>query len=288
MSFFLLIIVVISRSLDIFPLKTKFRICKLFPERICNSIIRNGFSRKIKWKTKFGSYHLKLSPGDDFFGMYILGTLENWEQQTLDYWRLHSRNVNTVIDVGSYIGAYSLIAASGQGATTVLAFEPNRQGFDATVRNGILNSLNSQIKTSPLALGSVDKNRLLIAPKGRSFSSSVALLNELETLNSDWEVVDQVLCKRLDSILDSAKIESIALIKIDTEGNELDVLVGAVEILRRYHPKLIVECLTQGVYQEIENFLEEFQYNKGIALDGCHLNCAEFSCAIKARNYAFE
>jgi FkbM family methyltransferase len=238
-----------------------------------------------------GSFKMQVSPGDDFFGMYIRGGLQTWESQALDYWYRHSRGAKIVIDVGSYVGTYSLIAASGMGASRVIAFEPNTQAFNATIKNARKNALHSKIQVLQVALGKTTAIAPLIAPKGRSFSSSVMLKPESVDVKLDWEVVRFVNSKPLDHILEFSDIDSISLIKIDTEGSEIDVLRGASNILKLWKPRLIVECLTNDACEEVQSYLGGFGYKEIIPLDGCHfkcLSCLENSCKEKARNFAFE
>jgi FkbM family methyltransferase len=291
MSFLHRLIRIISYSLDILPLTLKWKFSCLFPSRIRDSLIRHGSSRRIKWETPVGSFNLDVSPSDDFFGMYIRGVHESWEPEALTYWSRYSRGADTVVDVGSYIGAYSLIAASGAGASSVISFEPNVEGYKATTQNAKINSLDSKIQVFPFALGKRNETVPLIAPKGRSFSSSVMISPENVTVKQDWEVVNYVKCKPLDHILEFPDIKTISLVKIDTEGSEIDVLVGASNILRLYHPRLIVECLAIEAYKEIQDYLSNFGYREVTPLDGCNFNCRTCignSCKNKARNFAFE
>jgi len=280
-----------SHVLDLLPLTLKWKFCSLLPTRIRDSLIRLGSSRSIKWVIPIGSFKLQVSPDDDFFGMYLRGVHESWESEALNYWYQHTRGANTVVDVGSYVGAYSLIAASGVGASRVISFEPNMEGWKATTQNARKNALDSKIQVLLVALGKSTSVVSLIAPKGRNFSSSAMLLPESVGIKDDWEVINYVDCKPLDHILDFPNIESISIIKIDTEGSEIDVLIGASNVLRRHHPHLIVECLTNEAYEVIQAYLDGFGYNQATPLDGCHficLNCLENSCEYKARNYAFD
>ena len=47
--------------------------------------------------------------------------------------------------------------------------------------------------------------------------------------------------ERLDEVFEDLGIDRVDLIKIDTEGAELNVLRGAVETIRRFRPRIIVE-----------------------------------------------
>ena len=73
----------------------------------------------------------------------------------------------------------------------------------------------------------------------------------------------EVEVKRMDSILPSDLI--IDLLKIDTQGSELDILIGAGDLLNNTS---IIECevefvplyKNQPLFQDIENYLKEYNF----------------------------
>ncbi|NJM93607.1 MAG: FkbM family methyltransferase [Cytophagales bacterium] len=73
---------------------------------------------------------------------------------------------------------------------------------------------------------------------------------------------DQVPAITLDGFVERQGLSRIDLIKIDTDGHEYDVLLGAQEILRRFKPQIIFE-LGQYVMEErglgFEQYLAYFQ-----------------------------
>lgn len=48
------------------------------------------------------------------------------------------------------------------------------------------------------------------------------------------------------------------LIKIDVEGAELDVILGAASTIESSHPTLLIEC--NGTFRDVETALQEFEY----------------------------
>ena len=72
----------------------------------------------------------------------------------------------------------------------------------------------------------------------------------------------KVRLRRLDSVVDELKLPPPALIKMDVEGSEIDVLEGARQTLERYRPTLLIEA--HGTNAAIENFLVAIGYRVGV------------------------
>lgn len=54
--------------------------------------------------------------------------------------------------------------------------------------------------------------------------------------------------------------EKIDLIKIDVEGMEMDVLLGAEKIIQQYKPLIYIEAKENKEFDEINFFLRNFNY----------------------------
>jgi hypothetical protein len=65
------------------------------------------------------------------------------------------------------------------------------------------------------------------------YAAGLHTINHAASLKNTFRREITVPGRCLDSILDEAKISDVCLLKIDTEGSELDVLVGALGLLRR-------------------------------------------------------
>ena len=66
----------------------------------------------------------------------------------------------------------------------------------------------------------------------------------------------------VDSLVKEKQLESINLIKIDTEGFELSVLEGATETLKGYNPELLVAAYHfPQEYLLVSNLLRKYGYN---------------------------
>lgn len=140
------------------------------------------------------------------------------------------------IDVGANLGYVSAYMAQCVGQTgKVWCFEPNT---DICQRIECLFWLNQwqHYQIHQVALSDQDGQvSFTVDPTDHSTSH----------INQDGDS-QQVPCKRLDSYLSDIGESNLSIIKIDVEGFEAAVLAGAQEVLRRYHPVLILES---GLHQ---------------------------------------
>ena len=144
------------------------------------------------------------------------------------------RESATVIDGGSYLGFYALLAARRVGPEgTVFAFEPNPEMFEALRRNVHENGFDDRVITLPAGLGDVRGQRTFYICGGDASKSS---LFEPERLR-EATVAE---CMSLDEGLGARPVD---VVKLDIEGGEVDALRGMRKTLASSpDPTLIVEC----------------------------------------------
>jgi FkbM family methyltransferase len=131
------------------------------------------------------------------------------------------RQNDIVIDVGANIGVLSLRAASIVGNDgRVFAIEPHRVTFGFLRGNVLLNRQFSNIDVFNLAVGEAKKT-VGITNKGSDDQNEIVPNGEMK-----------VQLDTLDNIFDKT-LTCVDLLKIDVEGYEKFVLVGASEILRK-------------------------------------------------------
>jgi FkbM family methyltransferase len=177
------------------------------------------------------------------------------------YDRFFSPGVGDVVfDVGANIGCYSLQSSKAVGKTgRVFAFEPNSASFELLSKNVRVNHANN-VAPFRLALG--------------RFASTASLNIYNKAGNSSFYRKDQeaglkqigvesVQVKTLDEIASQHKIDNLRVLKIDTEGYELEVLKGATKTLSSNHPRIALETHKNGASgEEIRLFLQGFGYTR--------------------------
>jgi FkbM family methyltransferase len=125
------------------------------------------------------------------------------------------------VDVGAYIGVYSIAAAKRVGKTgKVFAFEPDPNNFLNLNKQICLNDVVDQIEIIPNIVG--ESNEIVEFYSGSNLQSSV-LRREVQNTEADL-----IQCVSLDQFFPT---QSIHTLKIDVEGYEEPVLRGARELL---------------------------------------------------------
>ena len=138
-----------------------------------------------------------------------------------------SVQIGLFIDVGANIGIYSLYSATVNGSIPVFAVEPVPATFSELNTNIKLNLKMNQIFTFEVALSSVSGAGNLTNVDPRLGSSGAQIEIDILGGNASTLVLsgDQLIQREQDKYDQTKKV----MIKIDTDGNELDVLKGFID-----------------------------------------------------------
>jgi FkbM family methyltransferase len=132
--------------------------------------------------------------------------------------------VRTIFDVGANVGQSARSYLSSFRGATILCFEPVRSTYDRLVA-----ALGSAPNVRCFAVGmsaSAGAGRMAIDDRESS-------MNKLTTADSAAAVVEPVALDTLDAFCARESIAHIDLLKIDTEGHDLEVLKGGAGLLAR-------------------------------------------------------
>jgi len=141
------------------------------------------------------------------------------------------------VDVGANIGFYSLRARRRVGpGGRVIAFEPNPVILRRLRRNLELNEANGRVEVFDVALGDENGTATL-------YSSAQASHGESSLRDQGWHTVEtcSIDVRKLDELAAGANIARIDFLKIDVEGAEKLVFVGAAETIRKCVPSILLE-----------------------------------------------
>lgn len=143
-----------------------------------------------------------------------------------------------VVDVGAYIGSYTIRASRLVGNTgKVIAIEAEPSNFDALLFNLRLNQADNVI---PLNLAAWDKETVLDL---RISKHSAAHSLVWAYLPKDSSQSIKVKARHLDQILENLGIEEVDWVKMDVEGAEVELLRGMEKIISKSpNLKILIEA----------------------------------------------
>lgn len=225
------------------------------------------------------SDRLLVSGYDRNIRLVISTSHENYYYRILD----HIMSDDTVfIDVGAHLGAFSLRVARKCRHGTVVALEPDPRNYYYLIRNIIMNKLTNIIAL-PIAIYS-ESDKVLAFKLGRLSGNSSLMGNDTDNMNKV-----KVLTKTLNDLVEILGLEKVNIIKIDVEGAEYHVLVGAVDVLKKYHPVLLLEIHGKKQWELINRLLSSLDYRIRVIrvspLFNYHRNTIAYWCNdIKARD----
>jgi FkbM family methyltransferase len=196
---------------------------------------------------------------NDCMASSSIGIKMQWERHITNFTKLYNRlyPIKNIIDIGANFGYHTLLF-SRECSEMVYAFEPQMQNFELLEENVKINQIENVILHN-CACG--DNNCEIKMP----------IFDDDRVINMG-DITPNVNCMNNHSITKSIALDEmqfpskIDLIKIDVQGWEKKVLIGANHLLKTHTPILIVE-------------FEQFQLEK------TQTTCKELFDCIREQNY---
>lgn len=157
-----------------------------------------------------------------------------------------------VLDIGANIGNHSIYFAKECGAEQIIAFEPVRKTFDILKKNIEINDLEKKVRLYNCGVGEIHSSASVVEYNLNNIGGTTLQNSE----NGNIEIY---------SIGELNFDEEIALIKIDVEGYEEQVVRGALQLIKRCKPTMMIEAWDRSdtIYNIIKLLTPlgyEFQY----------------------------
>lgn len=194
-------------------------------------------------------------PGWVDFNIYCLGFYERPMVHTFLGF-LHAKSI--VMDVGAYIGQYTLLAAKYAPQGRVVAFEPHPESYQRLVAHVAQNQF-AHVQTLQQAAGA-QTGQMPFA------LASVASCSGLVSPGSTGPQIVPVAVTTIDQVMQQLDLPHVDVIKIDVEGAAGQVLQGARNTLINHRPRLFIE-VSRELEQTAEDtpeatfgFLRQLQY----------------------------
>lgn len=209
-------------------------------------------------KTRVGSSHFVFRPKIDGLWYLNYSDAEPGVEKVL---RENLKEGDTFVDIGAYIGYYSILARNIVGEKgKVIAFEPNPESYKILKKNFEINGYKNCIAEN-IAIADEEGLAKLFFGKYTGDSSSLFLAEEVDERRS-FNVKTMTFDKY-------SELHGVApdCIKIDAEGAEYKILKGMQKTIDAYHPKLLIEIHSRHLEKQgmsiraLFDFLERFDYN---------------------------
>lgn len=218
-----------------------------------------------KWKKLFGNYNLiekaltKKSPGliklltndglkinirQNVFDARIVREVFIKKQYILNF--ILPENP-VIIDIGGYIGDFSLYASKYLRAKRVIVCEPVLENFELLNLNISDNNFNNIIKPIKKAVGKNDNLKIYIHKLG---DNEIHASSHLNKEDAEERLADNIT---LNELIQENQIENVDLLKIDCEGNEYEILLSTDSKLFNKIDNIVFE------YHKIDNYKQKLR-----------------------------
>lgn len=168
---------------------------------------------------------------DPFLGTGILN--EDWEVAEVDFMVANLRHGDTMLDIGTNVGVYTLAAAKAVGSSgKVYGFEPMPKTFEMVTRSVAENGFTERCELHRTALG--DQQGTI------SFHQSPSNPGSSHISPNGYDVP----IARLDSFTFSGRI---TFLKVDIEGFEPHFFAGARNTITTHRPLILSEFFPRAL-----------------------------------------
>jgi FkbM family methyltransferase len=192
------------------------------------------------------SYSILLPDSEtDYIQQKIKETSVPYEIEMLRDMALRIEPGDLVLDAGANIGNHSLYLAV-VAKCNVIAFEPNLHLCEAIKCSARKNGLSNRLIIKNHALGAEEATAHFKAVLPDNLGAQ-----SIEFGEGNIDVIP------LDSMTFS---QPVKVIKIDVEGMELPVLIGAKRLLNKDRPLVYIECLDEKQFRQASKFFVEIGY----------------------------
>ena len=212
-------------------------IVRIYNFKIYGSIQKNKTSNFLLKKCEFGDYH-------------ELNTIK----------KLSKEGKLLFVDCGCNYGFYSLYTASLSEKNEILSIEASKNTLEELIKNLNLNNLKN-INFFNKAVSSVLGENVSFHESVNDWESSQTHRN----FKTSSELM--VYSITIDSLLRDYFLNDYnVILKLDIEGNEINAIKGALEVIKKSHPLIIIE-FSKYIFENLDNidylnnFLVKYDYS---------------------------
>lgn len=243
------------------------------------------FARKIFFKMNYFLYHISLR------GLGILNFQGEYLTGEKDWLKLYLPNKQKpiVFDVGANVGNYSKDVFESNPNSLVFSFEPHPKTYKKLIEN----IKNPNFKSFNIAVGKEEGLLNLYDYNTKDGSAHASLYKDvIKDIHKGTPIHHSVNIIKLDKFLVEQDLDQIDLLKIDTEGNEYNVLLGIKDHLENNKIKAIhfefneMNIISKVTFKDFWDILKNYRIYRILPF-GALLEIKKYS-PITCEIYAFQ
>jgi FkbM family methyltransferase len=213
-------------------------------------------------------FNLILEP-EFLFALLQTGTAAGLEHRQF-LKRMNELGVKTIVDIGANRGQFALCARKVISNAEIFSIEPLSEPAKVFRRVFMNDHLTSLVE---VAIGEKEEQRIIHVSQSDD-SSSLLPISDLQTTlfpNTAEKEKREIQVKTLSDVITRSQLKQPALLKIDVQGYEKDVLAGAAELISAFS-FIYVECSFVELYtgQALAHEVIAMLENHGFALLGIY------------------
>ena len=226
------------------------------PQRIYRHMgFKGTFVFKIE-KNKLRFINVREVIANDIFYSGIFG---NFEGETLRLWYEISKEVNgLVLDIGAFSGIYSLVAASANKQSNIIAFEPHPNNFDLLCKNIQINGF-SNITLDNRAISNKTGKVVFYNEDRDNQAPGLTLINH-PYVDPESSSISCAAISFKEYLESNHKEQVLSLVKLDIERAELIVLRDGIERLQKDQTIIFCEILDRESIFPIHSLFNKIDY----------------------------
>jgi len=183
---------------------------------------------------------------------------------------LGSLSCKTVVDIGANKGQFALAVRKCSPTARIISFEPLAEPAEK-YRSVFLG--DNLVVLHEVAIGEQSGQQTIHLSRREDSSSLLPITSRQNSLFPGTDEVGsaEIRVAPLNEYLDSERIECPAILKIDVQGYELQVLRGCEDLIRKFD-FVYVECSFVELYsgQALANEVVDWLHARGLLLTGVY------------------
>jgi FkbM family methyltransferase len=192
---------------------------------------------------------------------YRAHTYLSKEKDTIEWIEKYGNKNRIFYDIGSNMGVYSIFYAKIY-QSKVFSFEPSFRNLDLLVRNIELNELDNYITVIPNPIYKNTTTNTFSQSINRAAGMAMSTFGKKNYNGFNFDT----LSFSIDTLMSQNLILPPNLIKIDVDGNELDIIEGAMETIKLATCKTILIETRDSTSLMLEKIFIKCGFKKDVSL----------------------